>query len=355
MKIGIFDPYLDDLGGGEKYMMTIAKCLSSKHTVRVFWDNKKDIETLIRRFNLDLSKVHFTRNIFGQNVSRITRLLETLKYDSIIVLSDGSIPFSLSKKLFLHIQAPILWVKLGLKERYKLNRVNGIFCNSYFTKSYVDKTFNIISSVIYPPISIHKKEIKKENIILHVGRFRVKNVALGDFKKQSIMIETFKNMAKNGLKHWQFVLAVSIKEGEKEQFNTMQDQAKGFPIQLIVNYPNDKLWDIYAKAKIYWHASGFGENLEQHPEYAEHFGISTVEAMGAGVVPVVINAGGQKEIVEDGRSGYLWNTLDELIKKTVALIENEKLLAKFSDTARKRANEFAGNRFCHDVQTLIEQ
>ena len=65
MKIGIFDPYLDDLGGGEKYMMTIAQVLSEKHDVSVFWDNKFDLDGLLKRFSLDLSKVKITPNIFS--------------------------------------------------------------------------------------------------------------------------------------------------------------------------------------------------------------------------------------------------------------------------------------------------
>ena len=41
MKIGIFDPYLDDLGGGEKYMMKIAQCLGKNHDVSIFGIEKK--------------------------------------------------------------------------------------------------------------------------------------------------------------------------------------------------------------------------------------------------------------------------------------------------------------------------
>src|SRR5258706_3216856 len=103
MRIGIFDPYLDDLGGGEKYMMTIAECLSNNHEVDVFWDNKEDFKALNQRFSLDLSKVNLVPNIFSSKTTIFKKLLETRKYDVIIVLSDGSIPFSLSKRLFLHV------------------------------------------------------------------------------------------------------------------------------------------------------------------------------------------------------------------------------------------------------------
>src|SRR3989344_8189925 len=98
MKIGVFDPYLDDLGGGEKYMMTIAECLSDKHEVFIFWDKKQDLDELKSRFSLNLNRVGLKQNIFSRKVSPWKRLLETRKYDAIIFLSDGSFPFSLSKK-----------------------------------------------------------------------------------------------------------------------------------------------------------------------------------------------------------------------------------------------------------------
>jgi len=63
---------------------------------------------------------------------------------------------------------------------------------------------------------------------------------------------------------------------------------------------------------IYWHATGLGEDLDRFLDRAEHFGIMTFEAMAFGCVPIVIRAGGQPEIVEGGRHGYLFADVDEL-------------------------------------------
>lgn len=355
MKIGIYDPYLDDLGGGEKYMMKIAQCLSQNNEVFVFWNEEEDLDDLKERFLLDLSKINLTRNIFSKGFPTWKRLIESKRYDVIILLSDGSVPFLLSKKTFIHIQQPLPGKGLDLKTKLKLSRISEIFCNSFYTKSFIDKSWEINTSILYPPVELKPKKTIKENIILHVGRFRVKNVGMEDYKKQGVMIDAFKKMIKQGLRNWKFVLAVSIKKEDEQIFNKLKVSTKGFPIEFIINKNNDELWDIYSKAKIYWHASGFGEDLEDHPEYAEHFGISTVEAMGAGVVPVVIDAGGQKEIVEEGSSGFLWDSIDELIEKTKKLIENEKLLKKMSENARKRSARFAGDRFCKELEEIISK
>ena len=75
--------------------------------------------------------------------------------------------------------------------------------------------------------------------------------------------------------------------------------------------------------------------------------------MGAGCVPVVINAGGQKEIVENGENGFLWDTEEELINRTFELVRNSKLREKLSYAAQERAKVFAGDRFCREIKEMI--
>jgi len=353
VKIGVYDPYLDDLGGGEKYMMTLASCLAKRHTVSVFWNNKKDIEDIQERFAIDFSDINVVKNIFTAKTNFFKRAAALAKYDRVIYLSDGSLPFVIKKNLFVHIQQPLEQINtLFLKDKWKLRNVLAFFCNSEYTKSFIEKKIGKRVFILYPPIILSPKNIKKENSILHVGRFRTKNIEIDDYKKQFFMVEVFKEMIDRGLKNWHFSLAVSLKDDDKEAFAKIQELAKNYPIKFFINKTNQELWDLYSKAKIYWHASGYGENLEKFPENAEHFGISTVEAMGAGAVPVVINAGGQKEIVTRD-SGLVWNTKEELVKKTLQLIKDEALLLNMSKNAVKRANFFAGNKFCKEVEQLI--
>lgn len=358
MRVGIYDPYLDDVGGGEKYMMTLAQCLAEDHEVTVFWDNKADIDAVKERFSLKLDKVAVKKNIFSTHVSSFERLGESSSYDVIIFLSDGSIPFVLSKKLFLHIQQPLSAPHgFSFKDKVKLTRVTSVFFNSRFTADHTKRYLGKVKTeIIYPPVAIYAKETKKENIILHVGRFRIQEVMTGakDFKKQTMMIEAFKQMIdKKMISHWEFVLAASVKKEDEASFEQLRKSAKGYPIQFLVNKTNDELWKIYSQAKIYWHASGFGEDLQKHPEFAEHFGISTVEAMGAGVVPIVINAGGQKEIVTDGKDGFLWDSLEELQQKTQKVATDKNLLERLAQHAKERAKYFSKESFCQNVKNLL--
>lgn len=354
MKIGIFDPYLDDGGGGEKYMMTIAEFFSKDHDVSVFWDDKRDLELVGNRFALDLRRVSLVENIFKKGL--VEKLKKTSSFDVIIFHSDGSIPVSFSKKLFIHIQRPIEGFKKDIRSKIKLSRVNQVFVNSEFTKKYIDNSSGLDTTVIYPPVDLKPKDIKRENIILHVGRFRVRKKTVNnvsDFKKQNMLVDAFIEMEKS-ISDWKLVLAVSLQEDDKEAFNQLKSKAKGHRIEFIINQNNEKIWELYSKAKIYWHASGYGEDLEKHPELAEHFGISTVEAMGGGCVPVVINAGGQKEIVADKKDGFLWNTKDEFKQKTLLLIKDEKLLLRMSIESKKSAKKFSKQAFCKKIENLVQ-
>lgn len=352
VKIGVYDPYLDDTGGGERYMATIASCLSKDNSVTFFWDKSEDLQKVKERFDLDLSEVNLAPNIFLYPFKK--KLLESKKYDAIIVLSDGSIPFLLSKKLYLHIQQPIGSIKLSIKDKAKMKKVEKVIVNSKFTKEFIDKTFGVDSFLLYPPVTIFQGNAKKENLIAHVGRFRGMNVNKDDYKKQQFMISTFKEMVDNGLKDWKFLLCISLPDEKDENFLNMKKSAEGYPIEFLINSKKNLLWEKCSKARIYWHATGYGEDLKAHPEFSEHFGISTVEAMSTGAVPVVINAGGQREIVTDNQDGLLWDTKEEFKKKTLSLIENGVLMEKLSKQARIRAKDFDESSFCKNVKSCIQ-
>jgi glycosyltransferase involved in cell wall biosynthesis len=321
MRIGIYDPYLDTLGGGERYILSAALCLSKNHQVDVFWQDDSLIRKAGQKFNLDLSGIKTAPDIFSKKTSFFKRLSNSSKYDCIIFLSDGSLPWLMANKNIILIQFPVNWVSgKSLLNRLKLKRIFKIICYT-------------------------------ENIILSVGRFTKSMNA----KKQEILIDTFIKMYESGLKDWKLVLIGSYLPQDKEFVELLKSKINKYPIEIIDNASFSVLKSYYQKAKIYWHAAGFDEDLIKSPERAEHFGISTVEAMGAGCVPVVINAGGQKEIVTNGKNGYLWDTLTELVSLTSKIIKDEKTWANLSENARSRSSDFNMEKFCKNLNKLIEK
>lgn len=357
MKIGIFDPYLDTMSGGEKYMLTAAVCLSSKYDVAIFWNIQQSEfirQESLRKFGLNLENINFTDNIFKSPISKVQRLVESRKYDYIIYLSDGSIPFVLSR-LVVHFQTPVEWVSPNkMKTYFKLLLTRRIICNSNFTKSYIDKKFRVNSTVLYPPITIagDLKKQSKEKLILNIGRYGVSEAG-SSYKKQEVLVDAFCEMIKLGLKGWRLVLLVSGTNKELVGLEQLKKKYPKMPFEILSNVDNRTYWDFCDKAKIYWHAAGYGEDLAVHPDRAEHFGMSTVEAMSRGAVPVVIDAGGQREIVIDGVSGILWKSKDELISKSLDLIENKDKWTDLSANAVSRAQHFSKEKFCSELLSVL--
>jgi glycosyltransferase involved in cell wall biosynthesis len=356
MRIGIYDPYLDTMSGGEKYLLTAAKCLAKQHEVSLFWDPKQEEEIRNKaktRFGFDLADVEFTQNIFTKSVFLPQRMIESRKYDYIIYLSDGSIPI-VACPLIMHFQSPMLWLSsASLKTKIKLSLVQEVICNSYFTKSFIDKSLGCQSKVLYPPVEIKHTPLEvKEKVILNVGRFGI-NTAGSSFKKQDVMAEVFVRMNNHIELPWKLMFVMSVMDSDMAAANAFVRKYETYPIEFLINPGNNELWQAYKKASIYWHAAGYGENITDNPDRAEHFGISTVEAMGTGAVPVVINAGGQTEIVRQGEDGYLWDTEEELISRTLELMKNTQKRDYMAKSAQERAKDFREEVFCKKLAAFL--
>jgi len=348
MKAGFFDPYLDTIGGGERYSLTLAEYLSQKGwQVDLFWDESKLKERIRSRLNLDLNRVNFIS--IPKDI--LKKWKSSRNYDLFFWLSDGSIPFLFSKKNILHFQVPFHDVSgRSFLNKTKLKKIQYVICNSSFTKEFIDKEYGVNSQVIYPPVDVQSfKPGKKENIILSVGRFS----QLLQAKRQDVLINVFKKMISKEFPHWKLVLAGATDIGGESAFNQLKQQAKSYPIELLKNPDFQMITKLYRRAKIFWSASGYGIDEEKEPEKVEHFGITIVEAMAAGCVPVVVGKGGAKEIIEKGKTGFLWENQKELTRMTQDLIVNPTILNTLSRAVIKSSQAFSKKKFCQNFDELI--
>lgn len=349
LRIAIYSPYLDIFGGGERYILTIAEMLSSKHEV-YFYADKQIRHNANKKFNICLNRVHFLTNDLFRANNLFTKLIELRNYDIFFYMTDGSLFFSSAKKNFIIVQSPA-----HLPERNIINKLKfinwKILCYSTFMQNIIKKHLKKQAVILSPCINSNQFKTgfsTKDNIILSVGRFFKKP----HDKKQNILIEIFKNNYNNGFSPWKLVIAGGLTEesGEEILIN-IKKNVRGFPIEIVVNPDFLQLLDLYKKAKLYWHAAGFGEDLLQFPERAEHFGITTLESMASGAVPIVFGAGGQLDIINDGINGYLWKNEKELVDKSVNLIKNNNLLREMSDKATEGVQRFS----CHKLNEQLEK
>ena len=354
MKAAVYSPYLDTLGGGEKYMMTIAEVLSADYEVEVLLDKhlqKEDNlkEKLAKKFNLNLSKVRFIPAPVGKGSSFVPRINFLKKYDLLFYLTDGSIFYPTGKKNILHVQSPLIGQPAkNLWGKIKLKGWDVIIYNSKFTQENSQKNWPLGSKVIYPPVDTDKiKPLRKKKYILSVGRI----FGYLKDKKYELLIKAFERIQKNSqASGWSLNIVGTASEGDKPYLEELKNLAKNLRVNFYPNLEYDELVKLYGEAAIYWHASGYGEN---DPTKMEHFGISTVEAMAAGCVAVVIGKGGQKEIVDDGQNGFLWNNLPELEDKSLQLMGNQKLMSRLSLASIKKAGNFSKQFFESNIKKLI--
>lgn len=334
----IFDPYWDSMGGGEKYMATIAKVLSDNNlVVDIYWP-KNITSSLIDRFGIDLSKCNFVNKY------------NTHEYDLVFWNSDGSLPTSFAKKTFINMQYPHHEVSGHNIKNLIKSKFYTFLANSYFTKSVIDQEYWVESLVLYPPIrTVDFKVGPKFKQILYVGRFS----NLAQVKGHEILIQSFKKICKQ-TPGWKLVLAGNTNIGSTdESFARLKSLADNFPIEFVINPDLTDLKKLYSRASIFWSASGYGIDEKLHPEKVEHFGMTVVEAMSAGCVPIIVRLGGHPEIVTNSEDGFLWDDPSMLEKLTLDLINDSKKMFYLSNLAQNKANKFDEDKFNVKLLELI--
>lgn len=338
MKAIIFNPYWDTLGGGERYTASFVQLLLSNNwQVDIYW-SKNIASEIFHRFGVDIKDAKYvnTKSAAG--------------YDLAFYVSDGSLPTSLAHKTLIHLQYPFKNIGGHSLPNLIKSRFYSFVVNSQFTKSFIDEEFLVNSHVIYPPIDTSAFiSGKKSDTILYVGRFS----NLTQSKGQKYLIESFTKISSQ-IPFWQLILAGGTSVGASEsEMSELKKLSASLPIEIITNPSLVELKKLYAQAKIFWSASGFGYSDLKDPLKVEHFGISLVEAMSAGCVPIVTNLGGHKEIIADTEDGFLWDTPEQLQSLTLQLIKEPGILNKISKQAISKSKIFDISHFNDNFLKLI--
>lgn len=368
MKICLYSPYVPQhVGGGEKYFFDVARVLSQKHDVFVMVPTldrahtAADIRQKYEAFlGVSLEKVEFIRGPLGTNASWWRKLLWTRQFDVLYYLTDGSLFFSLAKRNIVHIQIPFTQPKTSLIDRLKLANWQIKNTNSFFTKQVVEKAWHTtINAVHWPMVEISPtlRTVdlgQKQPIILHVGRF-FKHL---HSKRQDVLVQIFKKLADTQptvMTKWKLFLIGSIENTPEDRAyaESIHQAAQGYSIEFLHTASRDDIWHAYQQASLYWHATGYDVNQEEHPEKMEHFGISTVEAMALGCAPVVIKKGGQPEVVGPDLTDLLWTTSSECQAITLQLLTDAEARKKYQEQAITQAQTFNQRTFSTTLQTMI--
>lgn len=391
LRIGIYSPFFGStVGGGEKYLAVTAEAVRDGFPgsrVEIISPVPADRERYERMLQVDLHDIELVST--RARVTRLHRLLggiralrlyrdlfvsaqaarSTRRYDLFLSMVYVLPAFTKARRSVILCQfpysiGPISWKRWGaLTPLYLLYQLpyrllrppllgagpadfDKVVCQSEYVRHWVRTYWYRDADVVNPPIDIPAAEPDleaKRNLILSVGRY----FAGGHNKKHDVMVRAFREMVDAGLTGWELHLAGSVHHdaASTEYLQRVRELAAGYPVHIHEDVPYDDLQALYARAAVYWHAAGYGVDVEESPIEIEHFGMTTAEAMAHGAVPVVIAAGGQLEVLEDGVSGFHWKDPSGLREQTLRLVRDPALRRRMAVAARARARRYSRSEF----------
>lgn len=377
VKVGILDHVSLRLGGSQLVVARMAALLSGKYDVDVIHSGKGyTLSGLATTFDLDLSRANeriiedslrsfaipgprSIRNYFCTR-SQFDRAL-TEPYDLFVYSGHGAPPFSFARQGLIYCHFPFEsrpTVGMQFNERWRKRhpvdrkirsalyewiwdrRMRGyatVLANSYFTSEWIERLWGRVAEVVYPPVAIDVQKVKKQNVIISIGRF------IGSDQKTLVQqLRAFPDFLGRVSGNWSLCIIGFCNEFPEDRayLQSLRSLAKDLPVSFLVNAERRTVLKTLAEAKLFWHTTGLREEVRTEPRHMEHFGIATVEAMMAGCVPLVPACGGSVEIVEHGVSGFHCNELDALVRHSVLLASEDSLRVRMSQRATERSNLF---------------
>src|SRR5216684_2597336 len=216
--------------------------------------------------------------------------------------------------------------------RNRVGRVGILLSVSDFTRGFVAKKWERDSKTVYPPCPVEDfsefTNVKsRENLVVTIGRIVPE-------KRFHLFVELARIVPKT-----RFV-AIGSLSGETSAYYDQLKKSAPENVSFVLS-PLRKVRDILGRAMAYVHCA---EN--------EHFGITIVEAMAAGCVPIVHDSGGPREIVTSD-VGFRWSNLSVAARQIGMLAENDSVRRELSVASSVRATQFRPEVFESEMKMIL--
>lgn len=376
MRILIFLPHVTGLSGGaDVYLLYLAKALGRDHKVAIITEKNKDAqyepEEIYARYGLSNIKTYYFRPVFrsgDKNAlksflwermtnAQVASLCKRIKPDLFINGIENKI---IARRYgytmhIVHFPVPCYQSKwLGWLDKRYIDSYDLLVSNSGFTRYHLKQMYGKDSMILNPPLIFplldRNQLADKENIILAVGR-------LIPDKKIMEMIAAYRRVAQESEIPYDFVIIGNRNHSEDTFYNRIVEAANepNAPghVEVHSDVAYEQLLEWYKKAKIFWHAKGYGVT-DEHPRDMEHFGMVTVEAMSQGCIPVVIGKAGQLEIMTGALAKLTWQTPDELVAITMELIRDENRIRALQNVVISEAEKYGYENFSFKARQIID-
>jgi len=203
-----------------------------------------------------------------------------------------------------------------------------VLTNCIYIKDVIQSNLSINAEVLMSPIDpalfTPNYDIKRDNLILSVGR-------IDPCKHPLEMTKIFRQIEGD----YELIIAGIVEPENEQYYQEVSKIAKtDNRITLIPNPPREHLPSLYQKASVFWHINP-----------TEEVGGAILEAAACGTPTVAMRGGGLEQTIINSETGFVVENEDEFIHKTIFLLENKDA----RETMGKQAIEHAVKHHGIDV------
>ena len=235
-----------------------------------------------------------------------------------------------------------------------------ILTNSNFSKQAIEKIYGndkVKTTIVYPPVDIDKFKIvyncsynkninslteKDPNSIIVISRINSK-------KSIENVIEIGKNLKeKENINYFNMTIVGNTNSDNQDYLEKLENLIAKYDlkdnIKIKTDVPFEELQKLVQRTSIYI-----------HPTINEPFGISIVEAMSAGLIPIAPDRGGNTEFVP---LNYQYQSIANATEIIAKIIKNKSVNNGELDNERKNisnlTNNFSKKKYKENLRKVIE-
>jgi len=353
MKIAFISAYAGIIDGGvERHTHRIAKELAKKNKVTIITIDRYEGKNY---HNQKIDNVNYVRLPVKYNLSYRIKVWPALYkelmkgYDIIQGFGHGHMYFSdvvkaakkTNAKLFYTIYGPateeaeyslyekILIKLIGLINDNKIKECDKIFLrNPVFAKEWL-KSLGVEDKKIFLDIGAVEKEYfsskkakEKKNTIFYNGR-------ISPQKGLQTLIDCMKDITKEIPEAKLIITGQDQNKYEKEMKEKIKSLELEKNIKFLGKISEKELIKLFDEATVF-----------ALPSTYEGLGQSLIKAMARGKACIAMNKGAVPWVLENGKCGLLAENKEDMTKKIIYLLNNEKIRNSLGRKAKERAKIF---------------
>lgn len=353
LRIGIIHPFFDIIGGAEQTTLSLIEKLKMTQNIITLYtvEPPRISETSNFKFHL-VKKKNFPTLWRYQRMQEIKKLFKESQDNDIVLVMGGGLLLERTNARKVIVYCHSTFADEDNFSKREFGGIKGIYyrmlqkniknslsylyyknveliTNSEYTKNEIKRLFDVDSTVAYPPVNLNRFLEKfdpiKQNNVITISRYSPeKNLEDAiDIVKTSGLSYTLIGNAKYS--------------SQLKLYETLKLKSNQSNITLHCNIHSSEMARLLVSSKVYFHTS------------KETFGISVVEAISAGCIPIVPDNSAHKETVpfEDLR----YNGKDDAVKKLQNAVSGK--YDHLKDELKKHIQKFSVESFQENMLTKI--